>query len=314
MSILSEFKKVLPILQIFGLCPFAINHSGKECKLTKPIDIFSFIIGLSIVFIITALCAYLVYYAFANNILDGTQTIVLYLDSFVLIIMYDAIIIVSLMQRKHQVQFFNSFHEFNENVHNKYGWKLNTSDKRFLKKLLIEYLLTIILYITCAIHINMYLFIDQKIILIFGLLCSWSRLTLVLIILHIRSVAQLILNRFDCILILSQTATRNEELLPLLEVLLNLWNLKKQFSYCFGVKVFLNQMFHFFSLTYSVYFLILTKLLYDKPFSISQVYVILFYAGPIVLHNILCVRPINALGNKVTFYYLYVCEYGCVFV
>lgn len=316
MSLLQDYKKFLYVLVGFGMCSFSVH------QITGRIYCSRLLLVANRLFILSITCTSIAIIYSRTEATFRTHTTfsgIQVASNFVQVMVYCCVLFLLLIKQNAHMAFLNGLADFDTRILNRFGVR-KVDKSSFFRKTWIENM-SFVCVLSILLIVSDYEGIDpiqdELNFLLYKVLIIMI-VSMVLIILHVRSCALLLQNRFSMIgnRMLELTVTvenigcddivLHEEFVSAFDFLDDLWHLKRLFSETFGFIVLLNSAFDMALLIIDVFMGMLFYVLGNTTPSGTLVIIGLTYFWCPVLKLLLLACALEPFGKQVLAAYTYI--------
>lgn len=302
MSFLVYLNRILFVLLIFGVCPMSVNKTKTEVVSTfvELLYISLYTVAITVSLVIFGYYGYFVHGL--ERVIQDTASISGYSQTFFVIFIFYATIIVSLCHKKAQAKYFNRVNAFDEKLTIKL--KISLDNKRILPAMAHQHLYVVIAVLSFyAIGQLLERFVIYN--FVFHIFIGLMVLTITLAALHVRNCGMILTKRFTVLHKQLDRITDSPslstpqcgELLSVFDFVEDLFVLKHKFGKAFGFQLLLNSAFDFIYLTIAIYYVLLS--LVTHGFQWSEVYKFFAFSLTHIVKNVMIVFVMEALAGQV---------------
>lgn len=313
-----SYNPCLTILFVVGVIPF--NIKTIECTLTTAVY------PIALFFVVSSIIGLISFHSFfalgVTHVLRDTYSISTYIQSTAVIFVYYLCIIMGVRKRQQHCNLLSSLIDFDRNYFDRLHGRIRNNNNHITSTRHSHYEFTImtatIVGMVSFFYVSLRYSLNFGWILIFHIFYKWEIVTIMLMSLHMRNMAEMMTARFDRIAIdiaeyllddghgkigkrkrfpvidSNVVASKFEIALDLLDTLLCV---QKNFSSAFGIQLILGVSFYFVSITVNVYYFALSIL--ERGFSWPGCVYFCLNTVPYIGIAIYMVAPLDKLADKV---------------
>lgn len=302
MSFIKNYQSVFRILFIFGICPYNINiieNRVQCCAFKLFYTIFYYIVMISVLFYFASKTFF--YDGFANAF-NGTVNISSLLEAFIVLMVYNATIVLTIKNCPKQIKLINRLNVIYIKT-NELCASNNRRQRQFFKQICMQLLILLTCHIsTLLIALYEYGLNEHFYEGTFYHVFTWVMGLLFLFAMHIRNLANIMLLCFRTLyfvaneMLLNAPFERTESIWRPIQLMLKLCELKEQISDCFGVQLIFASAADIILGTTAVFFLAVQFFQYSH---LHHLLFIVAYILPNFMKNFLVASTMDRLGQQV---------------